>query len=410
MNSQFNNEKRPSNKRGASVQQKKKKKTPAWKVLLTVIIMVLSVAIVLSVILSIFGVPLFGKSTKDIIAGVGEKLEPSVSDASSWKDDETGLPVLSGNRKDKVFNFLVVGLNNDTGNNTDTIMLAQYDVANQKANIVQIPRDTYINASYNFHKINSIYAVGYNYADSGLSQEGRRTEGMNELCEFIETNMAVKIDFYVLVDLDAFEEFIDSLGGLNVNVPCNMDYEDPQQDLYIHLRAGQQTLSGYDAMCLVRNRHCYADADYGRMNVQKIFVSALLKQVKENITDLSTLTSIIKIGFNNVTTNLTMENCIYFATQALKIDMSNLSMVTLPTQSVNGHIVVLETDVVNIINSYLNVYDEPITAETFDPKYRLVDRSDSDMYKAYMYWESEYEVYTADEVDENSIKLNVKVN
>lgn len=83
-------------------------------------------------------------------------------------------------------------------------MLANYDVANQMINVVQIPRDTYINAGYNFHKINSVYAAGFNHADYGSTQTERRVAGMNELCEFIETNMTVKIDFYVLVDLSAF--------------------------------------------------------------------------------------------------------------------------------------------------------------------------------------------------------------
>lgn len=78
--------------------------------MVTVLILVLSVAIVLSVVLSLFGVPLFGKfSMKNILSGIGENFEPEVSGTSSWTDSETGLPVLSGNRKSKTFNFLVSG-------------------------------------------------------------------------------------------------------------------------------------------------------------------------------------------------------------------------------------------------------------------------------------------------------------
>ncbi len=383
-----------------------KKKIPAWKILVTVIIMVLSMAIVVCVALSAFGVPLFGGGgLKGFVSGVGSNFEPDVSPSSTWTDDQTGLPVLDGNRKQKVFNFLVVGLNDDTGNNTDTIMLAQYDTGNQYANVVQIPRDTYINASYNFHKINSIFAAGYNVT-SGAKAE-RREAGMARLCEFFESNFAVKIDFSVLVDLSAFENLIDGMGGLKVNVPCDMDYEDPWQDLYIHLRAGEQTLSGYDAMCMVRNRHTYADADYGRMNVQKIFLSALLEQVQQNLTDVNTLKGLIDIAINDVATNLTADNCFYFASQALNMDMSHLRMVTMPTTTVGANVTILKSDAIDVINNYLNVYDRPITEDSFDPKCHLTDKTDRALYETYLYTRMEYDVYTADDVNRNSIHLNV---
>lgn len=413
MNSQYPNGQRPASYKNGAGTATQKRKTPAWKVLTTILIMVLSMAIVLGLLVNYLILPKLGGGIGGLISNMGEHLEPTVDNDSTYVD-ESGMPVLSGDRKEKVFNFLIVGLNNDTGNNTDTIMLAQYDVGNQAINVVQIPRDTYINGTYNFHKINSVFAAGYNSASAGSTVEERRVVGIagdkenniEGLCGFIESNMAVKIDFYVLVDLDAFESFIDSIGGLRINVPCNMDYEDPEQDLYIHLKAGEQVLSGYDAMCLVRNRKTFTDADYGRMNVQKIFLSALLKQVKEDMTDTKTLTGIIDIVFNDVTTNLSLSNCVYFATQALSVDMSKLRMVTLPTLSVGNAISVLESDAVDIINSFVNVYTEPVDAETFDPKCRLTNKKDSGLYKTYLYNRTEYEIFTADSVDENSIELN----
>ena len=376
-----------------------RRKTPLWKKFLTVVIIIASVCIVFSIMWSLF--------IKDALLGaIDTHWEPTVSPTSENINSETGLPVLDGDRREKTFNFLVVGLNDDTGNNTDTIMLINYDVANGNINVVQIPRDTYIDWTYSFSKINSVFAAGYNYSDKS-DKTGRRSDGMDELCGFIESNMCVKIDFYVLVDLEAFQDVVDAMGGVEVDVPCDMNYEDPEQNLYIHLKAGTQTLSGYDAMCMVRNRHTYADADLGRMNVQKIFISALLAQLKENVTDPSVLSSLVQVGFNDVQTNLTFENCVYFATQVLKTDLANVKMVTMPNESYDGRIIMLKSDMLDVINQCLNVYTEPLAIEELDPNFAFTTTSYSGLHKAYLYDRVDYDIFGADEVEENSIHLNV---
>lgn len=426
MNNQYPNGRRPANQsiqrrnaggpvqkssaagsrpvQGSAKAPSKKVRTPAWKVLVTVLILVISVAIVLSVALSVFGIPFIGKLPGH--SGFIDQLEPSVDSDSNW-NSEDGKPVLSGDRQGKAaYNFLVAGLNDDTGNNTDTLMVVHFDVDNKNINVVQIPRDTYINAGYNFHKINSVFAAGFNRAEYGTEKEQRRKAGMDELCEFIETNMAIKIDYTVLVDLSAFVGFIDKLGGLHVTVPCDMRYSDPEQNLEINLTAGEQVLSGYDAMCMVRNRKTYADADYGRMDVQKIVLAALLRQVKENFTNLSTLSGLLSIALNDVTTNLKLDECLYFAGKAMEMDMGNIRMLTIPTQEASGHITLLKTDAVDVVNGYLNVYKQAITAEAFDPKCRLTNTKDANQHNTYLYNQMEYKVYTADHVDED-ISLHV---
>lgn len=379
--------------------QNVRKKTPAWKKLLTAVIIIASVCVVFSVMWSLF--------IKDAIGNaIDTHFEPTVSPTSSWVDPDTGLPALDGDRREKTFNFLVAGLNDDTGNNTDTLMLINYDVANGNINVVQIPRDTYIDWTYNFSKINSIFAAGFNYSDA-TDKTGRRNDGINELCGFIESNMSVKIDFYILVDLQAFQEIVDAMDGVEVDVPCDMKYDDPAQNLHIDLKQGRQTLSGYDAMCLVRNRHTYADADYGRMNVQKIFISALLTQLKANVTDPAVLSSLVQVGFNDVQTNLTLENCIYFATQVLKTDLSKIKMVTMPTESYDGKIIMLKSDMLDVINQCLNVYAEPLTFEELDPNCAFTTTSYSGLHKAYLYDRVDYDIFGADDVEQNSIHLNV---
>lgn len=369
------------------------KKTPAWKVLLTVIIIIASVCIVFSFMWDFF--------IKDALIGIVDKnLEPSVDASSSYVDDDTGLPVLDGDRREKVFNFLVIGLNDDTGNNTDTMMLINYDVAAGNINVVQIPRDTYIDWTYNFRKINSIFAAGYN-TSSAADKAGRRTDGIEELCGFIESNMCVKIDFYVLVDLVAFQNVVDAMGGVEVDVPCDMVYNDNEQNLHLNLRAGKQKLNGYQAMCFCRNRHSWVDQDFGRMDIQKLFISATLNQLKANITDPAVLASLVESAFKNVQTNLTLENCVYFATQVMKTDMSKIRMVTLPTESYDRYIIALKSDMLDVINNFLNVYSEPLTFEALDPKFAFTTTSNAGLHKAYLYDRTNYDIYDASTIEDN---------
>ena len=391
---------------GASaVEPVRKPGTPAWKVLVTVLILVLSVVLVLGALAYAF-IPGFFENP---IKAIGALFKPDVSGESSWSDD--GGPIIDGDRNQGIYNFLVVGLNADLGNNTDTIMLVQYNVGSEQINVVQIPRDTYIDAGYNFRKINSVFAAAYNAGSGKVAErrvtgmEGDSDSGIVGLCEFVEKCYAVKIDYYALIDLDAFQGFIDKLGGLRVNVPTRMHYNDPEQGLYIDLYPGEQTLTGYQAMCMVRNRKTYVDADYGRMDAQKIVLSALLKQIKEDFT-ADTLSSVIEFAFDNVTTNLSLTDCIYFGTQALSVDMENLKMVTMPTASVDGYIVTLRTSCLEVINEYLNVYDSDVTADDFDRGNRLTTTSYSDLHNAYLYDTADYEVYDANSVDKDSIEFH----
>ena len=82
----------------------------------------------------------------------------------------------------------------------------------------------------------------------------------------------------MLVSLDAFVDIVDLMGGIEFDVPMDMFYEDPSQDLYIDLKAGLQKLDGYEAMGLVRFRKGYVDQDLGRVDIQRQFISACMDQ------------------------------------------------------------------------------------------------------------------------------------
>ncbi len=87
------------------------------------------------------------------------------------------------------------------------------------------------------------------------------------------------VDGYVLVDLEAFQKTVDLVRGVEFDVPMDMNYEDPSQNLYIHLQKGLQTLDGEQAMGLVRFRKGYATQDIQRTQTQQQFLKALAKAV-----------------------------------------------------------------------------------------------------------------------------------
>lgn len=172
----------------------------------------------------------------------------------------------AGARTDGISTFVLAGTDAE-GDRTDTIMLVSINKNDHQISMMSIPRDTHVDAPYSVPKINS--AVGYG---------GGGKRGMEELMTRISEITGFMPDGYILVDLKDFVSVVNFMGGVNFDVPMDMDYEDPTQNLKIHLKAGEQHLNGREAIQLVRFRSGYADADLGRTSVQRDFMQAALKQ------------------------------------------------------------------------------------------------------------------------------------
>ena len=281
---------------------------------------------------------------------------------------------------------------------TDVNMIAQFDVNTGKVSIVQLPRDTY--ARYNetgrYKKING--AFGY------------FKKNLEGLAKYLESTLCIKIDFYASIDLAAFRNIVDILGGVPMYVPRDMEYEDPEQDLYINLKEGFQTLNGEQAEQFVRFRKGYIQADIGRTNAQKIFMTAFVKRFKEKVS-VSTLTQIGTQMLKYAKTNLTLNDFVYFAKAALTIDLGNMSMLTIPGKDVREHqtsgtwYYVLSHDAtLEVVNTYLNVYGKDITPEMFDSKMSLTNPEVAYMVEMYNS-PADVDVYNGGSVDENGIYI-----
>lgn len=144
------------------------------------------------------------------------------------------------------YTFLIVGLDK-VGNNTDTIMLARFDTDENTLNVVSLPRDTLINSQQSVKKINSVYPGSINTGGDGYTA----------LADAVEMMLGFRVDNIVVIDLKAAEEIVDTIGGVEFDVPVNMNYDDAAQDLHIHINKGLQTLNGEQAVQVLRFRATY---------------------------------------------------------------------------------------------------------------------------------------------------------
>lgn len=301
-----------------------------------------------------------------------QKTDPATpetpSDEELYPDDgyDGDMPTVSGDRKEGVYTFLLVGTDKGDGN-TDTIMVVSYDTVNQDISIMSIPRDTMINESWDLKKINSVYS---------------RTGGsVDALANRVRKLIGFKPDFYVKVDLSMFVKLVDLVGGVEFDVPQDMKYSDPYQDLYIDLKAGVQTLDGEHAMQLVRFRR-YAQGDIKRVEVQQAFMKALIKECL-SFNNWGKVKAYIELALENVQTDLDFGSVVWFAANVLGMNdapMLNMDAVytcTLPgnyyasawsrsTNSYQSYVTVYANDTVKLVNERFNPYQQNVTTGMLD--------------------------------------------
>jgi anionic cell wall polymer biosynthesis LytR-Cps2A-Psr (LCP) family protein len=114
-------------------------------------------------------------------------------------------------RREGVYNFLVAGIDAEGGNHTDVLLIVSYDTADGSAAVLSIPRDTYINVGRNFSKLNSYYTGEYNVAvKNGLRGSEARRAAMDGLAKLLEENLAIKLDYWAMMDLEGFRNIVDN--------------------------------------------------------------------------------------------------------------------------------------------------------------------------------------------------------
>lgn len=213
---------------------------------------------------------------------------------------------------------------------SDTIIVCSYNPKTGNASMLSIPRDTYVeNGNYKYSAQNKI-----NYLYNGGQTPEKTLEAVNEI-----TGLDIK--YYVLVDTAALRKLVDLIGGVEFEVPDDMDYDDYTQDLHIHLKKGLQTLTGEQAEGVARFRHNndgssysyeYGNEDYGRMRTQRSLIVAVAKQTikLKNVKEIGNMINIMK---EDIKTNMDISSLIDYVPYAVNMDFDAIQTAQLPGES-----------------------------------------------------------------------------
>lgn len=218
-------------------------------------------------------------------------------------------------------NFLVFA---HDGSRADTIMFASFDPDSKDLDIINIPRDTFwlvegFTERADHKKINSVYGhKGEKGGSKGLKQE-------------ISNMLKVPVHYYVKFDYDGATDIIDTIGGVEINVPFDMDYDDVWADpeLHIQLKEGKQLLDGENSVDYLRWRQNNDDVksagDLPRIaRMQEFFKAAVKKSISLK------LPSVVSAGMKSVRTDIELGIALKYAQHAVDMNSSNISTYRLP--------------------------------------------------------------------------------
>lgn len=285
-------------------------------------------------------------------------------------------PRADGERKSEdYYTVLILGLDTGGGGHTDTMLLASYDVTNQKATVMSIPRDTMVNVSWDVKKINSVY-LHYGGGDRGLQH----------LYKEVSQLVGFEPDYQVVVEWEAVGKLVDAIGGVDFDNPYTMDYHDPYQDLVIEQAPGLRHLNGGDAMQVIRWRKNDKDSPYGyhtgigddgRIKLQQDFLKAVIKQML-TIQNVGNINKITQVFDECVQTDLSFQEIFWFAQKAILggLNVDNVEFLTMPWRgaevwsptvgNVQAYVVPIAGQLLDIVNNKLSPYVEVFKRSDLD--------------------------------------------
>ena len=356
---------RKSGKKGSSGKGgngKKKKKIRWWQILL----------ITLLVIALIFGgafALIMGAITP---AGGNIKLNQLINTPKEFQGKEFNILVTGVDRSST--GDLSAGAANDSNVNdgmTDMILYVHFNNETGEMKMLQIPRDTMVTTDT---------SVSGNFRINGVAktQGSDGNNNMAALCELVADQYKLPIDGFITIRLEMLTELVDLFGGVEINVPVDVDYAAlGLGDSVIH--AGYQTLNGASMEFLLRARKIYPDGDIGRLNMQRQFYAALFRKLKSigNIWDVAKLTPAV---LNYMETNLSASDLISFAISMLKIDSSKIMICQMPVISgpqYNGQSLLYparQADA-DLLNQYFRENTGPVDASQLNLCDNVIDLS-----------------------------------
>lgn len=247
--------------------------------------------------------------------------QKDVQDKESGERNIIEKLVVSQKKEEPVVTCLFLGVN---GNLTDFIMLGQYNPNTREIALLSIPRDTNIGNNSVDGKINSAYS----------------SRGMDQLKKQVTEITGIEIDYHVLFKTKILREVVDKIGGVTVDVPINMNYDDPYQNLYIHLKKGTQKLTGSQAeqFCRFRKNNDgtgYPGGDVERTKAQQKFIKAFISELLK-VDNVSKIPDLINIVLEGTKTNVTLDIAKEYIDDVIALKTDRITTNTLPGSAKMG--------------------------------------------------------------------------
>ena len=199
----------------------------------------------------------------------------------------------------------------------DTISLLSFEDNPRQITVLQIPRDLYLRMPDGERKINSLLP----------------DQGGEAAVSILERLLDVSIDGYVIVSPEAAEAAVDALGGIPFSVPFEMRYEDPAQELFIHIPEGNTVLCGSDFLAAWRYRSGYRDGDLGRLAMQRRLLGAALERLA-SAKSIGALWRVYRQISENVLTNLSKSDIISLCLPFCSGGCADIRFFTLPGDAI----------------------------------------------------------------------------
>ncbi len=284
---------------------------------------------------------------------------------------ETGVATQTDKtRRSGVYTVLLVGRDTAGGGNTDTMVLVSFDSKKKEVHAISLPRDTMVNVSWRNKKLNTVYN-----SCKGKEKETQVEKGMSALKMHVGKLTGIVPDYFAMVEWEAVGQLVDAVGGVEFDVPYDMHYEDPAQDLYIHQDKGLRRLTGEDAMQVIRWRKNNGKGgdlqvgDAGRMKVQQAFLTAVMKECLQ-AKHLMNLGEFIEIFTENVETDLTVGNLMWLGQKAIGINVDeDVSFNTVPFTNYSrgtAYVLPVVDEMLAILNDGINPYKQDITVDDLE--------------------------------------------
>ena len=327
------------------VRRRQRKQPHTLQVFLIIVLVLLTVCVLVKAF--------FLKAPEQKAAELPAQSAASDTDSQQSPEEQAAQEALRSHleRKGGFYTILLSGLDDDNGG-SDTNILMAVDTVNGYVYGASIPRDSKAIIGGKAHKINYAYNKG----------------GTALLASTVSEQLGIPVDYTVCVNLQGFTALVDAIGGVDFEVPINMDYDDPIQGLSIHFKKGMQHLSGADALRVVRFRHNndgtgYGSEDLGRMSTQQNFLKAVAKKMFTAGNMATKIDDYARIFNQYVETDLTLGNLVWLGTEVLKMGVDKIDFSTLPNEWHSPYIYLDPTETLTVVNTYLNPYVEDRTAE-----------------------------------------------